>query len=334
MSSRAMKVGAGGLVVGFVMGVWAVAMMRNGENSAYALAGEPMPVAAAPPPMEAGYAEAAPPQMQKRKTLNSFGSKGLGGRGTGPGGGGMAAPTAAPSMAMDAMREESIEQESDDSKDDGDGAAAPTRAWFPETFLFEPLVVTDASGAATVPVRVPDRLTQWRVLALAHSRSGAQAGAVTSFAGTLPTYVDPVLPPFLRAGDTVRLPVQVVNTTDKEVVAALKVDVRGAQVEDGARTVKVPARGSAVAMVTVRAQGAGPVTVRASLGDTDAVVRDFDVWATGQPVVQTRGGSLGAPRTLSLVGPADAQSGSERVRLQVYPGALEIGRASCRERVL
>ncbi|RKH50667.1 alpha-2-macroglobulin family protein, partial [Corallococcus llansteffanensis] len=246
---------------------------------------------------------------------------------TGPGGGGMAAPAAAPPSPVESNSEDSFAQEEEKDQGGEGGAAAPTRAWFPETFLFEPLVVTDASGAATVPVRVPDRLTQWRVLALAHSRSGAQAGAVTSFAGTLPTYVDPVLPPFLRAGDTVRLPVQVVNTTDKEVVAALKVDVRGAQVEDGARTVKVPARGSAVALVTVRAQGAGPVTVRASLGDTDAVVRDFDVWATGQPVVQTRGGSLAAPRTLSLVGPADAQPGSERVRLQVYPGALGVVRA-------
>lgn len=325
MSSRAMKVGAGGVVVGFVMGVWAVAMMRNGEPDLYARAGEPMPVAAmAPPMMEEGYAQAAPPPMAKRKSMKDFSAKGLGGRGTGPGGGGMgAAPS--PSVSMDAESEAPSEQEAE--KDDGDAAAAPTRAWFPETFLFEPLVVTDASGAATVPVRVPDRLTQWRVLALAHSRSGAQAGAVTSFAGTLPTYVDPVLPPFLRAGDTVRLPVQVVNTTDKEVVAALKVDVRGAQVEDGARSVKVPARGSTVAVVTVRAQGAGPVTVRASLGDTDAVVRDFDVWATGQPMVQTRGGSLAAPRTLSLVGPADAQPGSERVRLQVYPGALGVVRA-------
>src|SRR4029079_17105535 len=70
----------------------------------------------------------------------------------------------------------------------------PTRAWFPETFLFEPLVITDEHGAAVVAVRVPDRLTTWRVLALAHSRSGAQGGAVTSFLGTLPTYVDPVVP--------------------------------------------------------------------------------------------------------------------------------------------
>src|SRR5262249_38890336 len=48
----------------------------------------------------------------------------------------------------------------------GGGAAAkdaegPTRSWFPETFLFEPLVVTDDHGAAVVPVRVPDRLTTW-----------------------------------------------------------------------------------------------------------------------------------------------------------------------------
>ncbi|HZI03362.1 MAG TPA: alpha-2-macroglobulin family protein, partial [Archangium sp.] len=111
--------------------------------------------------------------------------------------------------------------------------ATPGRAWFPETFLFEPLVVTDASGLASVPVKVPDRLTNWRVLALGHSRSGAQAGAVSTFAGTLPTYVDPVLPPFLRAGDTVRLPVQVVNTTGASVTRSLKVEAEGVTVEGG-----------------------------------------------------------------------------------------------------
>ncbi|RKH21029.1 hypothetical protein D7X74_02135 [Corallococcus sp. CA047B] len=330
MISRGMKGG----VLGFVLGVGAmVALAAVGDSvrrlfgsSAAALSGS----AEEAPSMEVAVA-----QGLNKKSMKSFGSAsfdegGLGARGTGPGGGGMAMPppAAAPVMAERDSDDAFAEQEQAEPSEPGaDGAPVPTRAWFPETFLFEPLVVTDGSGQATVPVRVPDRLTQWRVLALAHSRSGAQAGAVTSFAGTLPTYVDPVLPPFLRSGDTVRLPVQVVNTTDKEVVAALKVDVRGAQVEAGSRTVKVPARGSAVELVTVRAQGAGPVTVRATLGEADAVVRDFDVWATGQPVVQTRGGSLAAPRTLSLTGPADAQAGSERVRLQVYPGALGVVRS-------
>ena len=205
--------------------------------------------------------------------------------------------------------------------------ATPGRAWFPETFLFEPLVVTDASGLASVPVKVPDRLTNWRVLALAHSRSGAQAGAVSTFAGTLPTYVDPVLPPFLRAGDVVRVPIQVVNTTGASVTRALKVDAEGATVEGGSRTVTVPAAGSVVEYVTVRAARPGPVAVRASLGGTDSVVRTFEVWPTGRPVMETRGGTLAAPRTLELTGPAEAVAGSERVRLLVYPGALGVLRA-------
>jgi hypothetical protein len=205
--------------------------------------------------------------------------------------------------------------------------ATPGRAWFPETFLFEPLVVTDASGSASVPVKVPDRLTSWRVLALAHSRSGAQAGAVSGFAGTLPTYVDPVLPPFLRAGDVVRVPVQVVNTTGSPVTRPLKVEAQGAAVEGGSRTVTVPAAGSVVEYVTVRAAQPGPVTLRASLGGTDSVVRTFDVWPTGRPVAQTHGGTLAAPRALELAGPEDAVAGSERVRLLVFPGALGVLRA-------
>ncbi|WP_375770497.1 hypothetical protein NR798_06260 [Archangium gephyra] len=205
--------------------------------------------------------------------------------------------------------------------------ATPGRAWFPETFLFEPLVVTDASGSASVPVKVPDRLTNWRVLALAHSRSGAQAGAVSGFAGTLPTYVDPVLPPFLRAGDVVRVPVQVVNTTGTPVTRPLKVEAQGAAVEGGSRTVTVPAAGSVVEYVTVRAAQPGPVTLRASLGGTDSVVRTFDVWPTGRPVAETHGGTLAAPRTLELAGAEDAVAGSERVRLLVFPGALGVLRA-------
>jgi hypothetical protein len=188
-------------------------------------------------------------------------------------------------------------------------------------------VVTDESGAATVPVKVPDRLTNWRVLALAHSRSGAQAGAVSVFAGTLPTYVDPVSPPFLRAGDVVRLPVQVVNTTGAAVTRSLKVEAQGGTVEGGSRTVTVPAAGSVVEYVTLRTARPGPVTLRASLGGTDSVVRSFEVLPTGRPVMETRGGTLAAPRTLELAGPADAVAGSERVRLLVYPGALGVLRA-------
>jgi hypothetical protein len=201
-----------------------------------------------------------------------------------------------------------------------------SRAWFPETFLFEPLVVTDGDGAASLKLRVPDRLTTWRVLALAHSRGGAQAGAVARFLGTLPTYVDPVVPPFLLVGDEVRLPVQVVNTTAAPVAAELRLAAEGAALTPARVAIAVPAAGSVVAYATLRAQRPGPVSLRAALGATDAVVRTIPILPAGRRVVVARSGTLAAPRALSLDTPAGADPASGEARLQVFPGALALVR--------
>ena len=210
----------------------------------------------------------------------------------------------------------------------GKPSEGPTRAWFPETFLFEPLVVTDDDGAAVVPVRVPDRLTTWRVLALAHSCKGAQGGAVASFLGTLPVYVDPVVPPFLVEGDEVRIPIQLVNTTASPVTGALEVSVAGAGLRravGGSRT--VPAQGSALDHATVIAAHPGPVVLRVALGGADAVERRFEVRPAGRPVVETRSGTLAAPRSFTTSGTPGADAATDRVRLLVFPGALALLRS-------
>lgn len=205
--------------------------------------------------------------------------------------------------------------------------AAPTRAWFPETFLFEPLLVTDASGHAEVTVKVPDRLTSWRVLALAHSRQGGQAGAATSFLGTLPIYVEPVTPPFLYAGDEVRLPIQIVNTTDQPVSAPLLLSATGASLAAVGGAVQVPAGGDVVQYATVSTRVPGTATVRVALGATDAIERTIPVQPAGERHVLSRGGTLATARTSTLEGPADTLPGTESLRLRVFPGALGLLRA-------
>jgi hypothetical protein len=208
----------------------------------------------------------------------------------------------------------------------GEGRAA-TRSWFPETFLFEPLIVTDAAGEASVSVAVPDRLTTWRVLALAHSRAGAQAGAVTSFLGSLPAYVDPVTPPTLRAGDSVRLPIQVVNTEAKPLSAGLAVSAEGAAVTGGGGAINVGARSASVRYATLSATKPGEIKLSARLGQTDAVVKSIRAIPAGKPIRAIRGGTLAAPRSIEIAGPALAAGASDRVRLQVFPGALAIVRS-------
>ena len=86
-------------------------------------------------------------------------------------------------------RADDLSKKEDDGKakdrdQDGEqeeGGAVQTRAWFPESFLWMPLVETDPSGRASVTVPVPDTLTTWRLLALAQS-AGAEIGAVTGAA--------------------------------------------------------------------------------------------------------------------------------------------------------
>ena len=256
-----------------------------------------------------------------------------------------AAPGAMPSPVLAAVEQEAKKEEPSggggdrrrDQKTAPDVGAAkagnktpegPTRSWFPETFLFEPLVVTDATGAATVPVRVPDRLTTWRVLALAHSRSGAQGGTVASFLGTLPTYVDPVVPPFLIQGDQVRMPIQLINTTARDVASTLEVTVDNAtlgKAVGGART--VPAEGSTLDYAALTADHVGAVKLRVALAGSDAVERTIAVRPAGRPVTQTRSGTLAAPRSFTTPGTPGADPTTDRVRLLVFPGALALLRS-------
>ncbi|HVV83512.1 MAG TPA: alpha-2-macroglobulin family protein [Kofleriaceae bacterium] len=203
----------------------------------------------------------------------------------------------------------------------------PTRAWFPETFLFEPLVVTDATGSATVPVRIPDRLTTWRVLALAHSRGGAQGGAVTSFLSTLPTYVDVVAPKALMRGDRVRLPVQLVNTTDKPVATTIRASATNATLAGGNGPRTIPAQGSLVEYLTLTADRPGTIELEVGLRGGDAVRHTIDVLPLGKPEVVSHSGTLAAPRTLTLTGPAGSDPATDRVRLQAFPGALALLRS-------
>lgn len=218
-----------------------------------------------------------------------------------------------------------------DAKGDGSGtrrdAEGVTRAWFPETFLFDPLVVTDASGKGEVRVRVPDRLTSWRVLALAHARNGAQGGALARFLGTLPTYVDLVVPDTLVQGDEVRLPVQLVNTAETAVTTALEISATNATLIGGGGTRTIPAQGSVVEYVRLRADQVGTVSLKVALRGSDALVRTLEVEPAGRPVTTTRTGTLAAPRALTIEGPAGSNPATDRVRLLVFPGALSLLRA-------
>jgi hypothetical protein len=199
-------------------------------------------------------------------------------------------------------------------------AAAQARSWFPESFLWAPEVQTGADGTLSVPVQVPDSLTTWRVLGLAWTAGGAQAGGATTVLSTLPAYVDVAVPDSLYAGDVLELPVQVMNTTSGSMRESLTVEVSGAT-GGAAGALDTPAGGSATRLVRVDAARPGTVAVSATFGAVDRVDRSFPVRPGGERDTTRGSGAVGGPATEVAAG--GALPGGE-IHVVVWSGAASV----------
>jgi uncharacterized protein YfaS (alpha-2-macroglobulin family) len=124
----------------------------------------------------------------------------------------------------------------------GDVAEAiPLRADFKALALFAASVRTDARGRASVPLKLPDNLTRYRIRAVA--ADGSRFGrAESSLTARLPLMVRQSPPRFLNFGDRFELPVVIQNQTDAPLAVDVAVRTSNADLlEGGGRRVSVPA---------------------------------------------------------------------------------------------
>ncbi len=191
-------------------------------------------------------------------------------------------------------------EEPEPAADAGGGEAV--RAWFPETFIWAPAVVTDADGSARVQAVLPDSLTTWRVLGLAADRHGAQAGEVLRIASTLPTYADPVLSDWLRAGDQAQVPVRLVNTTDEPIEGRWSASATGLEGAGRGSTTLAAGR-TTVVWADLQADAPGSGRFEVALEGHDRVIEDVQVLPRGQARHQQRRGVLGSGDGLRLAAP-------------------------------
>lgn len=98
--------------------------------------------------------------------------------------------------------------------------AAP-RTNFAETAYFRPALRTNSKGEVVMAFTLPESMTQWNFVALAHDRDMNHGRLDTTVVARKDFMVEPALPRFLRQGDTTDLPVKVTNLSDKAVSATL-----------------------------------------------------------------------------------------------------------------
>ena len=115
------------------------------------------------------------------------------------------------------------------------------RTDFAPLALFAPRVRTDAAGKATVPFKLPDNLTRYRVMAVASAGERNFGSNESTITARLPLMVRPSAPRFLNFGDRFELPIVVQNQTNAAVDVGVVVRASNAAIaEPSAKHVTVP----------------------------------------------------------------------------------------------
>ncbi|MBP5683095.1 MAG: hypothetical protein J6X05_07640 [Bacteroidales bacterium] len=118
-------------------------------------------------------------------------------------------------------RQEAMDFESGDfhkSSNEPDFSNAEIRTNFAETAFFKPDIVTDYNGDLFVEFTVPQSITRWKMLGIAHTKDMA-VGTITNELVTNKDFsIIPNLPRFMRCGDSIEIPVKISNLGDNDVV--------------------------------------------------------------------------------------------------------------------
>ncbi len=96
---------------------------------------------------------------------------------------------------------------------------------FNETAFFFPDLKTDSAGNISFEFTIPEALTQWKFLSLAHTKDLAFGYSTNSVVTQKPVMVQPNAPRFMREGDKMELSSKVVNLTDKEITGTVQLEL-------------------------------------------------------------------------------------------------------------
>ncbi len=95
-------------------------------------------------------------------------------------------------------------------------AAEQVRSDFRDTAYFLGAHAWGSDGMIHTSFTLPDSLTRWRVIVIAYDAKTNVGSYETTFVAKKPVAIEPRLPRFLVQGDTMTLPVSIVNTTNED----------------------------------------------------------------------------------------------------------------------
>jgi hypothetical protein len=209
-------------------------------------------------------------------------------------------------------------------------ATPRVRDYFPETLLWIPETITDASGSARALIPSADSVTTWKIAVVASTMDGQIAEAESDFRTFQPFFLDFNPPQVLTEGDQVDLPVTIRNYRDQ----AQKVNISLEQNEwssiqgSSMRQTTVPAGQSVHLAYSIQAKRVTGKAVQRIIArggrDRDAIEKSLRIHPDGQEISHTYGDLVTGPTSFTLKIPPTAIAGATRGELRLYPNAASL----------
>ena len=99
------------------------------------------------------------------------------------------------------------------------------RSNFAETAFFYPQLRTDANGEVNIEFTLPESLTEWKFMGLAHTKDMDYGSIVSKAVASKDFMLQPNLPRFVRVGDEVSVSASLMNLSDKEVSGVVRMEL-------------------------------------------------------------------------------------------------------------
>lgn len=213
-----------------------------------------------------------------------------------------------------------------DFKNDSEMVEPAVRRLFKDTAFWQPDVVTDSAGRATVKFQLPDNLTTWRATARAVTADTRVGSAVEKVVSRKDVIMRLAMPRFLTEGDTVTISGVVHNFLKTKKTTRIRVEVTGARLLDSSsETVTIPANGQHRVDWRVNATQAGEIRLLAkALTDTESDAVEMMLPIVPHGLKQTLGGAEtlleeSADKTIALDLPAHPDMQARKLRIEASP---------------
>jgi len=210
-----------------------------------------------------------------------------------------------------------------------EGGKKPVRVreYFPETLYYNPLVVTDDSGKATVSLAMADSITTWRLEALASSLQGELGQLKSGVKVFQDFFIDIDLPVSLTQNDEISIPVAVYNYLPGKQDIKLEIESSDWFELKDEKVKRISLSANQVDAVYFRLKvnkvGTNPFTIKATGSQmSDAIKKSVEVLPDGKEYIVYRGDRLKGNVSTSIDIPQNAIPGASKILVTIYPGVF------------